>query len=157
MNRAKLVPALQLSLRAAAAAGLSLAFAQLLQLQYPLYAMIAAVIVTDLSPAETRKLGWRRLAGTVLGTVVGIVLSLLLPPGVWTMTLGIFLTMFLMHLLGLPEAARIAGYLCALVLLEHGADAPLYAFWRFVETVLGIGVAFVVSLVPKLMSSADKP
>jgi uncharacterized membrane protein YgaE (UPF0421/DUF939 family) len=151
MDRATLVPALQLSSRAAAAAGLSLALAQLFQLQYPLYAMIAAVIVTDLSPAETRKLGWRRLAGTVLGTLIGIVLGLLLPHSVWTMALGIFLTMFLMHLLGLPEAARIAGYLCALVLLEHGADAPLYALWRFVETVLGIAVAFVVSLVPKLL------
>ena len=50
---ANLIPGFQLSLRAAVAAGLALIAAQLLRLQHPLYAMISAVIVTDLVAAET--------------------------------------------------------------------------------------------------------
>jgi uncharacterized membrane protein YgaE (UPF0421/DUF939 family) len=151
-----LVPALQLSLRAALAAALSYAIARACELEFPLYAMIAAVIVTDLQPSETQKLGLRRLGGTIIGSLLGAVLSILLPHGVLTIGLGIFLSMFLTHLLRAPQAARVAGYLCAIVLLEHAADPWIYSFWRFIETVLGIIVAMLLSLVPRLIRIEDK-
>jgi uncharacterized membrane protein YgaE (UPF0421/DUF939 family) len=100
-----LVPGLQLSVRAALGAGLSVAIAQLMRLHYPLYALIAAVIVTDLSPLQTRKLGLWRLVGTVLGAAIGGVLSPLLPPTPWAFGLGILAAMFLSHLLRLHGAA----------------------------------------------------
>jgi uncharacterized membrane protein YgaE (UPF0421/DUF939 family) len=62
---------MQVSVRAALAAGLSVTIAQLLRLECPIYAMIAAVIVTDLSPERTRQLGLPRFAGTVVGTTLG--------------------------------------------------------------------------------------
>jgi uncharacterized membrane protein YgaE (UPF0421/DUF939 family) len=65
MTFSTLIPALQLSIRSGLGAGVSVAIAQLLRLQFPLYAMIAAVIVTDLSPLQTRKLGlWRLVRGS---------------------------------------------------------------------------------------------
>ena len=146
-----LIPALQLSFRGAAGAAFAYAIARMLELQFPIYAMIAAVIVTDLSTLETRKLAWRRLAGTVIGSTLGAVLALLLPGGALTIGLGVFLCMFASHLVRLPEAARISGYLCAIVLLEYGADPWVYAFWRLVETVIGIAVAYLISLVPRLL------
>lgn len=117
--------------------------------------MIAAVIVTDLSPPETRKLAWRRIAGTILGSLLGAVLAAALPHGALTIGLGIFLAMLLSHVVRLPQAARVAGYVCAIVLLEHTAEPWLYALWRFAETVLGIGVALLISLVPKLMRTDE--
>jgi uncharacterized membrane protein YgaE (UPF0421/DUF939 family) len=53
--------------------------------------------------------------------------------------------------LRIPEAARVAGYLCAIVLLEHSSEHWIYAFWRLVETLLGIGVALVVSQLPRMI------
>lgn len=151
-----LIPALQLSVRGAAAATISFAIALALKLEFPIYAIIAAVIVLDLSAAETRTLALRRIAGTVVGSVLGAVLSVLLPHGVLTMGLGIFLAMFLTHALGLTAAARIAGYVCAIVLLEYTANPWDYAMWRFVETILGIIVALLVSLVPKLIRPGER-
>src|SRR6266480_579294 len=72
MAGSNLIPAFQLSLRAAVAAGLALVAAQLLRLEHPLYAMISAVIVTDLVPSQTPKLALPRLAGTLVGSAIGV-------------------------------------------------------------------------------------
>jgi len=150
MNFSTLLPAFQLPIRAALASGLAVAIAQLWPLQYPLYALIAAVIVTDLSPAQTRKLGWQRLAGTVLGATLGAALSPLLQSGPWAVGVSILAAMCLCHLARLQGAAKVTGYICGIVVLDHGGHPWTYALYRLIETVLGIGVAVVVSLVPKL-------
>jgi uncharacterized membrane protein YgaE (UPF0421/DUF939 family) len=133
------------------AAGLALVLARFLELQYPLYAFIAAVIVTDLSPSQTRQLGVRRIVATVVGAVCGAALSPLLPPGPLTIGLGVLAAMLLSNLLRADEGAKVAGYICGIVLLEHGPEPWSYAFYRLVETILGIVAAVLISLVPKLI------
>ena len=150
-----LIPAFQLSLRAAVAAGLALIAAQLLRLQHPLYAMISAVIVTDLKAAQTPKLALPRLAGTLVGSAIGAVISTLLPAGAWAAVFGIFAAMFASHLLYLQGAARVAGYVCGIVLLDHGDSPWSYALFRMIETALGIVAAMGVSVVPKLLKSKN--
>ena len=94
-----MIPAFQLSLRAAVAAGVALIAAQLLQLQHPLYAMISAVIVTDLVAARTPKLALPRFAGTLVGGALGAVISTFLRAGAWAAVFGIFAAIFVSHLL----------------------------------------------------------
>ena len=150
--RSDLLPALQLSIRAAVAAILALVIAQLLQLQHPLYAMISAVIVTDLEPAQTRKLALPRLVGTLVGSGLGATIDTLLPTNIWTIGTGIMIAMFASHLISLPAAAKVAGYVSGIVLLDHGDSPWSYGLFRMVETALGIVAAVCVSLVPKLIS-----
>ena len=157
MSFSTFIPAFQLSIRAALAAGLATAIAQILGLPFPLYAMIAAVIVTELLPSQTRKLGMLRLVGTVLGAIFGATLSPLLQNAPWAIALSIMVSMLIAHLLRLQDAAKMTGYVCAIVLLNHSDDPWSYALYRLIETALGIGVAVLVSYVPKLIpSSSDK-
>jgi uncharacterized membrane protein YgaE (UPF0421/DUF939 family) len=155
MNLQALAKVVQLSVRCAVAAGLSLALAEILGLDFPIYAFLAAVIVTDLSSAQTRRLGWRRLVATVVGATLGATLSLLLPHGPWAIGFGVLLAMLACNFVHMQEGAKVAGYICGIVMLSHGAEPWTYAFYRFVETVLGIAVAWTISLVPKLLRAEE--
>jgi len=145
----------QVPVRAAVAAALAVAAAQALQLEFPLYALVSAVIVTDLSPAETRKLGLWRVAGTVLGAAIGATLSTFFPHGPVAIGVGVMAAMFLCHVLRLRGAAKVSGYVCGIVLLDFHTQPWFYAVHRLLETLLGIAMAVLVSLVP-LWLSVDK-
>jgi uncharacterized membrane protein YgaE (UPF0421/DUF939 family) len=141
----------QLALRSALAAGLSVAIAQLFHLEYPIYAFLAAVIVTDLTPSQSRKLGLHRILATLIGAVCGATLSPLLPPGPWAIAFAILVAMLICQVLGAGDGAKVAGYICGIVVLDHSAEPWHYAFLRSIETTLGVAVAWSVSHVPKLI------
>jgi uncharacterized membrane protein YgaE (UPF0421/DUF939 family) len=130
---------------------LSVAIAQLFSLQYPIYAFLAAVIVTDLTPSQSRKLGMSRLAATVVGAMCGATLSPLLPPGPWAIGLSILIAMLVCQLVRAGDGAKVAGYICGIVVFDHSSEPWLYAFFRFIETALGVAVAWAISYVPKLI------
>ena len=155
MNQSSNVPAFQMSLRAAVAAALSVAVAQWWQLQFPIYAMISAVVVTDLKASETWKLGLPRLVGSIVGAVLGAMTCAFLRPNAWEAGLAIFAAMFLSHLLRLRNAAKVAGYVCGIVLLAFGENPWDYALHRTAETALGIAMAMLVSVVPKLLQTDE--
>lgn len=147
----------QLSLRAASAAVLSLLIADWVDLRYPIYAFIAAILVTDLSPTMSRRLGLRRLAATVIGACMGAILTGLLPSNPWTIGLGALAAMLASQLLRAEDGARVAGYICGILLLEHSLEPWTYAFHRFLETALGILTAWAISYVPKLIATHPEP
>ena len=145
------ISALQLSLRAAVAAGAAVAISEFFELQYPFLALLAAVIVMDLSPSKTRRLALQRLAGTLLGATLGATLSAYLPAGPLATGFSILAAMLLSHAVLAPEAAKLAGYVSGIVVFGHGEQPWSYASYRLIETLLGVGMAVLVSLVPKLL------
>ena len=141
----------QLAVRAATAGSVSFAIAEFLRLDYPVFAFAAAVIATDLTPQQSRQLGLRRIVATIVGALCGGILSLFLAPGAWTLGFSILLAMFICHLLGARDGSRVAGYTCGIIVVSHSGDPWAFAAIRFIETLLGVLVAWAISYVPKLI------
>jgi uncharacterized membrane protein YgaE (UPF0421/DUF939 family) len=146
-------------MRAGTAAALAVLVARRVDLEFPLYALIAAIIVTDLSPALTRQLSLQRLIGTVIGAVVGAAMSMATTPvthsGLLMIAIGVLVAMLLSHAFRMPAAAKLAGYVCGIVLLDYNHNPWSYASYRFVETLIGITAAVIVSFIPALFSADD--
>jgi uncharacterized membrane protein YgaE (UPF0421/DUF939 family) len=137
---------------------LAVVVARLIELEFPLYALIAAIIVTDLSPARTRQLSLQRLVGTVIGATTGAVVSIMSPAthgGPLTIAIGVLVAMLLSHVFRMTAAAKLAGYVCGIVLLNYNDHPWSYASYRFVETLIGITTAVIVSFVPALITADD--
>lgn len=64
---------------------------------------------------------------------------------------SILTAMLLSYVVHLQAAAKLAGYVCGIIVLAHCAHPWSYAVYRVIETFLGIAMAVLVSLVPKLM------
>lgn len=143
---------LQLGIRVAVSAVLAYALADLLRLTHPLYAFIAAVIVTDMSPLLSRRLGLTRLGATFAGAFTGAALSQTLGPGLASLGIGVLAAMLACQLLRLSEGAKVAGYICGLILIDHRGEPWAYAFDRLLETALGVTVAWCISAIPHLIS-----
>ena len=143
---------LQLALRASVAAAIAIAIGDLFKLEHPIYALLAAVIVTDLAPSQSRRLAIHRVIATLIGALCGAALTFVLPPGPIAIGASILLAMLLCQLLGIPDAAKISGFICGIVVLEYSAEPWLNALSRFIETMLGVAVALIVSYVPKLIN-----
>jgi uncharacterized membrane protein YgaE (UPF0421/DUF939 family) len=151
----EIIKGLQLAVRAAAAGGISYAIAELFRLDYPVFAFAAAVIATDLTPRQSQELGLRRIVATIVGALCGAVLGLVVRPGAWTLGLSILVAMLVCQLLGARDGSRVAGYTCGIIVISESLDPWMHATLRFVETVLGVAVAWLISYVPKLIRIAE--
>jgi uncharacterized membrane protein YgaE (UPF0421/DUF939 family) len=149
------LPGAQLALRGSAAAALSLALARLLNFDEPIFALIAAVIVTDRKSAESRKLAIRRILSTLIGGLCGVALSSVFHQNSLEIAVAIFIAMMASTAATQLSDPKFAAYLCALILINH-SDQPLgYAGALLAETALGITVGWAVSMVPKVFYLDD--
>lgn len=145
---------LQLSVRAAFAATLSLVIAQFMGLASPIYAFIGAIIVTDYSPHQTQILAARRIIATIIGAALGATAAYSGLQSPWLIGLIVLLAMTLCNAINQKDAAKVAGYVCGIVMIAHTGDPWAHALSRVIETVLGIAVAYGISLVPKLVGTS---
>src|SRR5690242_5988936 len=149
MPRPERLQGLKLAIRAAVGAGLSFAIAQAINLDRPIFACLAAVIVTDLTPAYTRVLGLRRMGAMLLGAVTGALLGSVLPSDAWAIGLGVMVAILVSEVSIGRDGAKIAGYICGLIVWDSGTAPWHYGLYRLLETGLGITVAWLISYVPK--------
>ncbi|MFL5149022.1 MAG: FUSC family protein, partial [Microvirga sp.] len=100
------------------------------------------------------ELGFRRLVATAIGGLSGALAASMHLVGIWAVAPSILIAMLICQGVGAYEGARIAGYICGIIVLLDNGDSPWrYALFRTVETALGVLLAWAISYVPKLLRS----
>jgi hypothetical protein len=112
--------------RAAVAAAFAFWVATLLGAHHAIYALVGAVIVTDLNPATTRRLAFQRMGGTLIGAVGGAVFIQFAPSGPIALGVAIGLSMATAYACRLKaSAAKVAGYVAAISIFANRDEVCL--------------------------------
>ncbi len=145
VSRENLITLGKYALKMGLAATLAAVVAERLHLKYPIYAMIAPIIIMGTTRGSTWVAGINRIKGTIIGIIAGAIFESLFGSNPFSLLAATTLVIFLCRYWGLGEAYRLAGYVTAIVLLEHSDQPWLYAWGRFLETLLGIAMALLVN------------
>jgi len=150
-----------IGLRSAFAAVASVEISRCFGLQYPLYALIGAIMVTEYHGEETRQQCLIRFLGNVLGIIAGGLLGTLLGAYPWVIGLATFVMVLICYYTDFAAAAKLSAFVAALTVMDHSQTPWLYGRDRILETVIGIGFAVLMSLAipvpkPKAETTSDK-
>jgi len=136
------------SARTAMTAIASVLIAQLFGLPEAYWAPITTLVITQSSLGAAFAVSWQRFIGTMLGAVVGAIVSShfglqVLVFGTCVFILGLFCAVTHLDL----TAYRYGGVTLAIVLLvPRTGPAWQIALHRFIEVSIGIGVALILSV-----------
>lgn len=129
------------------AAVASLYLARFLGLPESYWAAISAIIVMYSDVSRTVKASGYRLIGTAIGVTIGGIFTAYFGARMWAFGIAVTLTVLLCAVLGVAEAARLAGVAVAIVMLVgHGGNPWITALHRFLEVSFGIVIAVLISV-----------
>lgn len=142
--------ALGYAVRAAAAAAITTALWQGLNLTYGLWLTISAVMVVQPRREDTWAKGMNRIVGTVIGAAVGTACAALLPGNALTLGLAVAITILLCWGSGrLRDPMPLAALTTVLVFTFDRQDQTLAAgFWRCVDILAGVLIGLALTAVP---------
>ena len=136
------------ALRTALAASITYILTQAFALEQGYWAVFSSILVMQAHIGSSLVASWSRLMGTAAGAALGAIVASLFGPGLWTTAASMFLAILVCSRLAANnDSLRLASLTAALVICLHepGGSAFLIGMNRFLEVVVGIGVALAVS------------
>lgn len=131
------------------AACLSYVIALGFNLNFGYWGALSAVIVMQVSVADSVRMCWYRFSGTAVGAVIGIVTIIIFPPTeAWT-TVGLFFSAgFCAYMTRYNVRYRMAAITSTIVVLASLGEPGriLYSLDRVLEIAIGVSCAFLVSV-----------
>lgn len=119
---------------------------QLLNRPYPFYACIAAVICMQKSVQNSFETGKSRMIGTVIGGVIGYILSITMGNSALVCGLGIIFVIYSCNLFKQNSSVAIACIVFIAIMTNlKGVPAHIYAVNRVIDTFIGILVSIFIN------------
>lgn len=138
------------TLRAAAAAGITTALWQGLNLTHGIWLTISAVVVIQPRRVDTRAKGMARVLGTLIGAGVATVCAAMMPANALTVAGAVALTILLCWGSGrLRDPMPMAALTTVLVFTFDRQEHTLVAgLWRCLEITAGVGIGLALTAIP---------
>lgn len=127
------------------AVGLTMVIAKVFQIEYPFFAIVAALIAVQPTVSDSWKVGLNRILGTFIGAIVGVILVSLFPANFIFLGIGTIILITIMNKLGWNEAINIAAVVLVAIFLDVGVNHINYALHRLFDTFIGISVAVIIN------------
>lgn len=135
------------TLKTGIAVTLSLVVANLLKIDSPDYAVIAAIIVMQPSVSDSWQKGVDRLLGTVMGAIAGAIFVSISPGNPLLAGIGTIILILIMNKLKWGEAIVIGTVVFIGIFISAEGGYISYAFHRTLDTSVGIIVAVIINYI----------
>ncbi len=127
------------------AVSLAMLAAGIFDIQYPFFAIIAALIAIQPTVTDSWRVGANRMLGTLIGAIVGVIFISVFPANFIFLGIGIIILIIIMNRLHWNEAINIAAVVLVAIFLNDGGNNVNYALHRLFDTFLGISIAVVIN------------
>lgn len=135
------------TIKTAIAVMISIVVSMRLNVNYPLFVTIGAIVSMQSSLNESFQSGLNRILGTIVGAVIGIIFFNISPNNIILTGLGIILLITINNKMNWSKSLVISLIVFSSIMMSYGQDVVLNSALRVIDTTLGIIIAFVINTV----------
>ena len=141
----KLTPGMR-TIKTALVVAIGLLVSMLLDLKFPYYAAIAAIICTQNTIHGSFKVSKDRILGTLVGSVIGVIFVYIFSYNPWTSGIGVLILLYILDVIKLQDAFRVSCIVYLATFVPGHGPAIEYGIDRSLATIIGILIALAVNL-----------
>lgn len=144
MNHLKQLVGLR-TIKTGIAVFLAVIIAKIGPFEYPFFMGMTAIIAMDKTMSKSIIMGRNRVLGTLLGAIIGVLLSYVDRGNALLCGIGIIILILLCNKFNLQGSITIGG-IVMLAIMVHTDKTPIfYGFHRTLDTLIGASIAFIVN------------
>ncbi|HHT96790.1 MAG TPA: hypothetical protein GXZ90_02700 [Clostridiales bacterium] len=143
MNRAKIG---MRTIKTVFAVILTLIIANIVGLNSPILAGVAAIMIMESFVSESFVTGKNRMFGTILGGLIGLIASYIAPGNYLLIAVGLIIIISICNFFGWEKAVRMAMVVFLVIVTGYGEGNQFnYAFNRTLDTLVGVIVGTAIN------------
>ncbi|WP_032120889.1 FUSC family protein [Clostridium amazonitimonense] len=134
------------TIKTALAVSICILLSRIFTINNALYACIAAIITMGNTVTNSYKSGINRIKGTLVGAIVGLIMSLVAPENIILVGIGIVIIISICNYFRLDKSVAISCTVFCVITISLNGRSPLqYSIYRTLDTILGIVVSLIIN------------
>lgn len=134
------------TIKTSLAVAICLIISKLLNLYYPYYAAIAAILCIRSTVSDSFNAAKSRALGTIIGSLLGIFCVFIFPYNPWISGIGVLVLIYFLKAINFEDAFIVACIVFIVIFIPNHSSSIYYSLHRTTDTLIGILVALVLNL-----------